>query len=543
MPNGFFSVPNAGNEPVLSYAPGTPERLLLKEALALAKAEVRDLPMIIGGKQVFTGDKVRIAPPHELSHTLGYYHKGGAAEVEHAVEAALQARHAWLTLSWEQRASVFLKAAELLAGPYRARMNAATMLGQSKNVFQAEIDSACELIDFFRFNVDYLTQVYRSQPRSAPGIWNRTEWRPLEGFVFALTPFNFTSIAGNLPTAPALMGNTVVWKPSATQIYSAHVIMEILLEAGLPDGVINIVYTGGKTAADVVFSHPWFAGFHFTGSTEVFNGIWQTIGQNVGKYRSYPRIVGETGGKDFIVAHASADIDALATALTRGAFEYQGQKCSAASRAYIPRSIWPRLRDRLVADLESVKMGSPEDFTNFVNAVIDEGAFDRITSYIERVRQHAEVEILAGGTFSKTEGYYIAPTILVTTNPHYITMEEELFGPVLTLYVYDDAHYEETLALVDNTSVYGLTGAVFATDRHAIEIATTRLMYSAGNFYINDKPTGAVVGQQPFGGSRRSGTNDKAGSILDLLRWVSPRSIKETFIPAKDYRYPFMSRQ
>lgn len=339
------------------------------------------------------------------------------------------------------------------------------------------------------------------------------------------------------------MGNTVVWKPSATQIYSAHVIMEILLEAGLPDGVINIVYTGGKTAADVVFSHPWFAGFHFTGSTEVFNGIWQTIGQNVGKYRSYPRIVGETGGKDFIVAHASADIDALATALTRGAFEYQGQKCSAASRAYIPRSIWPRLRDRLVADLESVKMGSPEDFTNFVNAVIDEGAFDRITSYIERVRQHAEVEILAGGTFSKTEGYYIAPTILVTTNPHYITMEEELFGPVLTLYVYDDAHYEETLALVDNTSVYGLTGAVFATDRHAIEIATTRLMYSAGNFYINDKPTGAVVGQQPFGGSRRSGTNDKAGSILDLLRWVSPRSIKETFIPAKDYRYPFMSRQ
>ena len=540
MPKGIYHVPEAKNEPILSYAPGTPERKAIEEAVQWVYENVVDIPMFIGGKEVKTDKKVRIFPPHKIDHTIGYYYQGGEEEVRRAIDAALATRERWAGMSWEQRASIFLKIADLIAGPYRYKLNAATMVGQSKNVFQAEIDAACELTDFFRFNVQYMTDLYNQQPSSSAQAWNRMEYRPLEGFVFALTPFNFTSIAGNLPTAPALMGNVVVWKPSKTAVYSAHVLMEIFREAGLPEGVINLVFVSGPTAARVVLTHPDFAGFHFTGSTAVFQSIWKMIGENIKIYRSYPRIVGETGGKDYILAHPSANKKALITAIVRGAFEYQGQKCSAASRAYIPETLWKEMKEELVATVQELKMGPPEDFTNFINAVIDEASFDKITSYIEKAKKDKEAEVVVGGGYDKSTGYYIEPTIIRTTDPHYVTMEEELFGPVLTIYVYKDDQFEETMDLLDSTSIYGLTGAVFAQDRFAIERATERLVHTAGNFYINDKPTGAVVGQQPFGGARGSGTNDKAGSLLNLLRWVSPRSIKENFVPPEDYRYPFM---
>lgn len=540
MLKGFFNVPTAVNEPVKSYAPGSPEKIALKAAIKAFKSKELDIPMYIGGKEVRTGKTVRLAPPHEHKHTLGHYHQGDKSHVKMAIEAALAAKPMWENLSWEHRASIFLKAADLIAGPYRAKLNAATMLGQSKNAFQAEIDSACELIDFLRFNVSYMAEIYQQQPQSAPGMWNRIEHRPLEGFVFALTPFNFTAIAGNLPSAPALMGNTVVWKPSNTQIYSANVIMEIFKEAGLPDGVINLIYVSGPDAGEVIFSHPDFAGIHFTGSTGVFQDIWKTIGNNIHNYRSYPRIVGETGGKDFIIAHSSADIKALATAISRGAFEYQGQKCSAASRAYIPQSIWPEVKKIVQEDLASFKIGTVENFTNFINAVIDEKSFDKLASYIDRAKKDPDAEIIAGGTYDKSEGYFIHPTVIQTKNPGYVTMCEELFGPVLTVFVYEDEKFEEIIKIADTTSPYALTGALFAQDRYALERGSYLLRNSAGNFYINDKPTGAVVGQQPFGGARGSGTNDKAGSMINLLRWVSPRTIKETFVPPTDYRYPFM---
>lgn len=539
--SGFFKVPVASNEPVRNYEPGSEDREKLKAKINDLKNKEWDIPMWIDGKEVRTNEKIRISPPHDHRYTLGYYHKGNAEHVKMAIEAAMKAKPAWQEMSWESRASIFLKAAELLAGPYRYTLNAATMLCQSKNVYQAEIDSACELIDFFRFNVQFMAELYAEQPLSAPGVWNRMEYRPLEGFVFALTPFNFTSIAGNLPTAPALMGNTVVWKPSNTQIFSAWFILELLREAGLPDGVINIVYGDGATVGEVVFSHRDFGGIHFTGSTTTFKNIWQTIGNNIFNYRSYPRIVGETGGKDYIVAHPSADVKALITAISRGAFEYQGQKCSAASRIYIPRSIWPMVRDGVIADIESFKIGSPEDFTNFINAVIDEKSFDNIVSYIEHARNSNDSKILAGGTYDKSSGYFITPTFIETTNPFEKCLCEEIFGPVLTAYVYDDNKFEETLKLIDESNDYALTGAVFAQDRKALEIATRLLVNSAGNFYINDKPTGAIVGQQPFGGARASGTNDKAGAKMNLMRWVSARTIKENFNPPKDYRYPFMS--
>ncbi len=540
MPKGIYSVPMPKNEPVLSYAPGTPERQAIEEAIREVYSREVEIPMIIGGKEVRTDKRVPIVAPHDTSKVLGYYYQGGEKEVRMAIEAALKAKKAWESMSWEQRASIFLRMGDLVAGPYRYRLNAATMIGQSKNVYQAEIDSACELADFYRFNTHYMTEIYAHQPSSAPNTWNRMEYRPLEGFVFALTPFNFTSIAGNLPTAPALMGNVAVWKPSKTAIYSAHVLMELYREAGVPDGVINMVFASGPVAARVVLTHPDFAGFHFTGSTAVFQSIWKMIGDNIKTYKSYPRIVGETGGKDYIMVHPSANRKALITAIVRGAFEYQGQKCSAASRAYIPQSIWKEIRDELVETVRGLKMGPPEDFTNFINAVIDEPSFDKITGYIEQAKQDQETEIVVGGGYDKSVGYFIEPTIIRTDDPHYVTMEEELFGPVLTVYIYDDDKFDETLDLLDNTSIYGLTGAIFAQDRYAIEKATARLTHTAGNFYINDKPTGAVVGQQPFGGARGSGTNDKAGSVLNLIRWVSPRSIKENFVPPEDYRYPFM---
>lgn len=543
MSNAIFTVPRAVNEPVLAYAPGSVERKQLKQALQNLKSVEVDIPMYIGGEKVFTQNRRRIHPPHDINHTLGYHAIGDAGHVRQAIDAALKAKKQWEATSWEERAAIFLKAADLLAGPYRAKMNAATMLGQSKNVFQAEIDAVCELADFFRFNVQYMTEIYQQQPESPKGVWNRMEYRPLEGFVFALTPFNFTSIAGNLCGAPALMGNTVVWKPAETQIYSAAVIMEVYEEAGLPPGVVNLVYVDGPTAGEVIFSHPDFAGLHFTGSTGVFNRLWQTIGENLSRYRSYPRIVGETGGKDFVFAHSSADPREVAVALSRGAFEFQGQKCSAASRAYIPGSLWPQVEAYLKADLADFKMGSPEDFRNFINAVIDEKAFDKITSYIAAAKTHQGNEIVAGGNYDKSKGYFIEPTVIKVTDPHYVTMCEELFGPVLTVYVYPDEAFEQTLDLVDNTSPYALTGAVFAKDRYALKVAVDRLRNAAGNFYINDKPTGAVVGQQPFGGARGSGTNDKAGSILNLYRWVSARTIKENFVPPTDYRYPFMSEE
>ncbi|WP_291856881.1 L-glutamate gamma-semialdehyde dehydrogenase [Marinilabilia sp.] len=541
MPKGVFQVPPAKNEPILSYAPGTPERAELKKQLEAYRAVEMDIPMIIGGEEIRTGKKISIHPPHELKHSLGHYHQGDEAHVHQAIDAALKARSKWAGLSWEHRASIFLKAADLLAGPYRQKINAATMLGQSKSAFQAEIDSACEFADFLRFNVQYMTQIYRDQPTSAKDIWNRVEYRPLEGFVFALTPFNFTSIAGNLPSAPAMMGNVVVWKPSKTAIYSAHIIMEIFQEAGLPDGVINLIFASGPVVAREVFDHPDFAGFHFTGSTEVFQSIWKTIGENIHRYRTYPRIVGETGGKDFIIAHKSCNAREVATAIVRGAFEYQGQKCSAASRAYMPASRWEEINKEVQKQLSELKMGPPEDFSNFMNAVIDEASFDKLESVIKEAEQHPEAKIIAGGGCDKSVGYYIEPTIIQTTNPHYRTMQEELFGPILTIYVYDDLKYDETLDILDKTSIYALTGAVFAKDRYIIEKTAKRLTNAAGNFYINDKPTGAVVGQQPFGGARGSGTNDKAGSLINMMRWVSPRTIKENFVPPRDFKYPYMT--
>lgn len=540
MSLGFFNVPVPKNEPVKNYAPGSAEKLALKKQLEAYRSEVRDIPMYIGGKEIRTGDTTPIFPPHDLQHQVAVFHNGTKEHIKQAIDAALAAREQWSHTSWEHRASIFLKAADLLAGPWRAKLNAATMIGQSKNAYQAEIDSACELIDFLRFNVKFMTDIYKQQPESSDGIWNRLEQRPLEGFVFALTPFNFTAIGGNLPTAPAMMGNTVVWKPANTQIYSASVFMEILREAGLPDGVINLVYVSGPDAGDVIFSHPDFAGIHFTGSTGTFNHIWKTIGANISGYKTYPRIVGETGGKDYVFAHPSADKKALAVALSRGAFEYQGQKCSAASRAYVPASIWPEVKNYLLEDLRSFKMGGVEDFSNFVNAVIDEKSFDKIASYIDGARQNPDNEIIAGGTYDKSKGYFIAPTVILTKDPRSVTMCEEIFGPVLTIYVYEDARLEETLDILDSTSVYALTGAIFAQDRYAIEHLSKRLRNASGNFYINDKPTGAVVGQQPFGGARASGTNDKAGSMINLLRWVSPRAIKENFVPPHDYRYPFL---
>lgn len=536
---GDFQYPLPANEPVLNYAPGSPEKAKIKQVLAELKSQVMDIPMFIGGMEVRTGNTKSIHPPHEIQHTLAHFHAGDRTHVEQAIESALKASHDWANTSWENRANIFLKAADLIATKYRPYMNGTTMLGQSKNVFQAEIDSACEIIDFLRFNVHFLSEIYAQQPVSSPGMQNRLEYRPLEGFVLAVTPFNFTAIGGNLPTAPAMCGNVVVWKPANTQIYSAQMFMRILQEAGLPDGVINLVYVEGPTIGDVCFNHRDFAGVHFTGSTGVFNRMWATIGSNTPIYKSYPRVVGETGGKDFVIAHPSADADAVATALLRGAFEYQGQKCSAASRCYIPSNLADAVKQKLVEGVESFKMGSVEDFTNFVNAVIDEKSFDNIAAYIDQAKADGQ-KILVGGTYDKSEGYFVHPTVIEVSDPKYRTMCEEIFGPVLTLYVYPEDQWLETLKLIDETSPYALTGAVLSRDRYAIEQATKVLRNSAGNFYINDKPTGAVVGQQPFGGARASGTNDKAGSALNLYRWLSARTIKETLVSPTDYRYPFM---
>ncbi|MEZ4901025.1 MAG: L-glutamate gamma-semialdehyde dehydrogenase [Spirosomataceae bacterium] len=543
MATGFFNIPTPQNEPVKSYAPHSPERAALKAALAEARNKQIAIPMYIGSEEVITADLHPITPPHDHQHVLGYYSMGDASHVKKAIETALAAREQWANLSWEHRASIFLKAADLLAGPYRAEINAATMLGQSKNAYQAEIDAACEMIDFLRFNVHYAAQIYKEQPQSSEGIWNRLEHRPLEGFVFALTPFNFTAIAGNLPTSAALMGNVCVWKPALTQVYAANVLMKVFKEAGVPDGVINLIYVDGPVAGDIILKHPDFAGIHFTGSTQVFRHIWKTIGDNLALYKSFPRIVGETGGKDFVIAHTSANAKALAVALVRGAFEYQGQKCSAASRAYIPANLWEEVKTYMIADLATMKMGDTEDFSNFINAVIDEKSFDKIANYIVHAKRDPRVTVVAGGNFDKSKGYFIEPTVLLTTDPLYTTMCEEIFGPVLTVYVYEPEKFEETLELVDTTSPYALTGSIFAQDRYVIEMASKKLVNAAGNFYINDKPTGAVVGQQPFGGARASGTNDKAGSMLNLLRWVSPRTIKETFVSPKDYRYPFLGEE
>lgn len=539
MIRGFFNIPNVTNEKVLSYEPGSPERIALKAALAKLEEQVIEIPMYIGSEKVKTGDIHDCTLPHDHQKVIGKYHYGDASHVTKAINAALEAKEQWENMSWEHRASIFLKAAELIAGPYRAEFNAATMLAQSKNVFQAEIDAVCELVDFLRFNVQYMTQIYSEQPDSAPGIWNRLEYRPLEGFIFALTPFNFTSIAGNLPSSAALMGNTVVWKPANSQIYSANMIMKIFKEAGLPDGVINLIYVDGPTAGEIIFNHADFAGLHFTGSTGVFQHLWKTIGTNISKYKTYPKIVGETGGKDFILAHPSADKKAVAVAISRGAFEFQGQKCSAASRVYLPKSMSSQVIEMVLADLESFKMGDVNNFSNFINAVIDKKAFDKITGYIKQAKEDG-VKVLAGGNFDDSKGYFIEPTILLCEDPKYTTMQEEIFGPVLSIYVYDDEKWEETLTLLDETSPYALTGAIFSQDRYAAEQATNVLRNAAGNFYINDKPTGAVVNQQPFGGARASGTNDKAGSVLNLIRWVSPRTIKENFVPPKDYQYPFL---
>ncbi len=544
MQYGDFYYPLPANEPVLNYAPGSPEKKRLKEVLKELKATKIDVPMYIGAEEVRTNKTVEMHPPHQHKHVLGQFHTGDASHVKKAINAALKVKDKWANLSWENRANIFLKAADLLATKYRPYINGTTMLGQSKNVYQAEIDAACELIDFLRFNVHFLSEIYRQQPISGAGVYNRLEYRPLEGFVFALTPFNFTAIGGNLPTSAAMCGNVVVWKCANTQVYSAQMFMRILKEAGLPDGVINLVFVDGPTAGDVIFNHPDFAGIHFTGSTGVFNRMWETIGKNMGMYKSYPRIVGETGGKDFVIAHKSADVDAVVTALARGAFEYQGQKCSAASRAYIPSNMAAEVKKKLVEQVKTMDMGTVEDFTNFVNAVIDEKSFDKLEGYIKNVRKRdSGAKLWVGGKCDKSEGYFIEPTIIEAYDPYYVTMCEELFGPVLTVYIYDENKYEETLKLVDSTSPYALTGAVLAQDRFAVELAVNRLRNSAGNFYINDKPTGAVVGQQPFGGARASGTNDKAGSALNLYRWLSARTIKETFHSPVDYRYPFMNEK
>ena len=543
MSKGVFNVPIASNEAVKSYKDGSVERIELLNTYKIMNSSHIDIPLYIGGEEIRTDNKQNIAPPHDHKHIIGQYSLAEKKHVEMSIENALAAKSKWANLPWNHRVAIFLKAAELLAGPYRARINAATMIAQSKNVYQAEIDAACELIDFFKYNAEYVTQLYSEQPESSEGIWNRLEHRPLEGFVFAITPFNFTSICANLCAAPALMGNVVLWKPAANQVYSAKIIMELFKDAGLPDGVINMVPANGALIGEVVFNHKDFAGLHFTGSTNVFRTLWKTIGNNIEKYRSYPRIVGETGGKDFIIAHKSANANEVATGISRGSFEYQGQKCSAASRAYVPDNIWGDVKKQIISDVKSFKMGSPEDPSNFINAVISEKSFDNISTYIDFVKQQEDAEIIIGGNCDKTNGYFVEPTVIVTTNPKFRTMCEEIFGPVITIYVYEEDRWLETLKLVDETSEYALTGAVFSVDRYAIDEATKLLENAAGNFYINDKPTGAVVGQQPFGGSRGSGTNDKAGSILNLLRWVSPRTIKETFNPAKDYRYPFLEKE
>jgi 1-pyrroline-5-carboxylate dehydrogenase len=541
MQLGYFDYPTPANEPVLSYAPGTPEKLALKKALASLKSKTMDIPMYINGKAVRTGNKIAIHPPHEIKHTLGHFHMGSKKHVDQAITSALKVRNAWADMSWESRAHIFLKAADLLATKYRFEMNAATMLGQSKNAYQAEIDAACELIDFLRFNVHFLSTIYKQQPVSSPGMHNRMEWRGLEGFVLAITPFNFTAIGGNLPASAAMCGNVVVWKAANTQVYSAQLFMRILKEAGLPDGVINLVYVDGPTIGATCFSHPDFAGVHFTGSTGVFNYMWKQIGENIPKYKTYPRIVGETGGKDFVMVHPTADVDTVVTALARGAFEYQGQKCSAASRSYLPKNIAPAVKAKLVKAIQSMKMGTVEDFSNFVNAVIDEKSFDNIAKYINKAKKDKKAKILVGGNFSKKNGYFVEPTVIETSDPKYLTMCEEIFGPVLTIYVYPTNQFEKTLDLLDKTSKYALTGAIISQDRASINLATDKLRHAAGNFYINDKPTGAVVGQQPFGGARASGTNDKAGSMLNLYRWLSARTIKETFNPPTDYKYPFLN--
>ena len=542
MSKGVFNVPIAKNEAVKSYIKGSSER---EELLATYKEMYNssiEIPLYIGGKEIYTDNKKDISPPHDHKHKIGKFNLAEKSQIEMAIESALAAKKNWSNLPWNHRVAIFLKAAELLAGPYRAKINAATMIAQSKNVYQAEIDAACELIDFFKFNAQYVTKLYSEQPESSEGIWNRLEHRPLEGFVFAITPFNFTSICANLCAAPALMGNVVIWKPAATQVYSAKIIMDLFKEAGLPDGVINMVPSNGAEIGEVVFKHRAFAGLHFTGSTNVFRNLWQTIGNNISNYKSYPRIVGETGGKDFIVAHKSANPKQVATGISRGAFEYQGQKCSAASRAYLPSNLWKEIKEQIVKDVNSFKMGSPEDPSNFINAVISEKAFDSIANYIDYAKNEKDAEILVGGNYDKSKGYFIEPTIIITTNQNFKTMHEEIFGPVLTIYIYDENNWLQTLKIIDQTSDYALTGAVFSRDRYAIDEATKALENAAGNFYINDKPTGAVVGQQPFGGSRGSGTNDKAGSVLNLLRWVSPRTIKETFNPPTDYRYPFLEK-
>ncbi len=540
MGKGFFKVPVAVNEPVKSYAPGSPERESVLKTYRQMYTSTVDVPLYINGEEIYTGDTGTISPPHDHKHTLGTYHKAKKKHVQQAIDTALEARKSWSKMPWQQRAGIFLRAAELLAGPYRDKINAATMLGQSKNIYQAEIDAACEFIDFLRFNVQFMTEIYAEQPESTSGAWNRLQYRPLEGFIYAITPFNFTAIAGNLPASAALMGNVVVWKPSDSQVYSAKVITDVFQEAGVPDGVINVVYGDPVMITDTILSSPDFSGLHFTGSTDIFKLLWKQIGQNIENYKTYPRIVGETGGKDFIVAHKSSDPIQIATAIARGAFEFQGQKCSAASRAYLPKSLWPQIKEQLVKDVKSFKMGSPEDMGNFITAVIHEGSFDKLAKYIDQAKKDKNAEIVVGGNYDKSKGYFIEPTVILTEDPKYTTMCTELFGPVMTIYLYEDEKWEETLHLVDGTSEYALTGAVFSEDRYALEIAVDILENAAGNFYINDKPTGAVVGQQPFGGARASGTNDKAGSKLNLLRWVSPRMLKETFVTPVDYRYPFL---
>jgi 1-pyrroline-5-carboxylate dehydrogenase len=540
MSQGIYKVPQAKNEPVRSYAKNSPERIALLQAIKELKSQSIDVPMIIGGKEIRTENKIRLAPPHEHKHTLGHASKGNAQHVSDAIDAALKAKDKWAAMHWEQRMAIFMKAGELLRTKYRNTILAATMLAQSKNVFQAEIDAACELIDFLNFNVEFATEIYNEQPYSPEGMWNRLEYRALEGFVLAVTPFNFTAIAGNLPMSAAMMGNTVVWKCANSQIYSAHFLMKLFIEAGIPDGVINLVFSGGKEVGEICFTHPDFAGVHFTGSTGVFQSMWSSIGTNITKYKTYPRIVGETGGKDFVFAHPSSDVHAFSTALIRGAFEYQGQKCSAASRAYCPASLWETVKSNIARDLKEIKMGTVEDTSNFVNAVIDETSFDNIVNYIEMTKKSSDAEIIFGGGYDKSVGYFVEPTIILAKTPKFTTMCEEIFGPVLTIFVYEDTKWRETLKIVDETSPYALTGAVFAQCRYAIEDMTEILKNAAGNFYINDKPTGAVVGQQPFGGARASGTNDKAGSKLNLLRWVSVRTIKETFNPPVDYKYPFL---
>lgn len=543
MSKGVYKLPEIKNEPILSYAPGSAERKALKQKLEELNKGGVDIPMIINGKEVRTNNIKDIRPPHNHQHLLGHYHQGDNSHVQMAIDAALNAKPAWEAMNWESRAAIFLKAADLIAGPYRTDFNAVTMIGQSKNAFQSEIDAVCELIDFYRFNVKNMMEIYKMQPNSSPGVWNRMVWRPLEGFIFALSPFNFTSIAANLGGAPALMGNTVVWKPSKTAIYSAYLIMKVLKEAGLPDGVINLVYVGGREATDVIFNHRDFAGLHFTGSTSVFNSMWETIGKNLSKYKSYPRIVGETGGKDYIFAEETANAKQVATAITRGAFEYQGQKCSAASRAFIPTNIWEQTLEYVKEDLAKIKTGVVEDFSNFVNAVIDEDSFDKLSKAIDDAKASPDAEIVCGGAYDKSKGYFIQPTVIQAKKTDYITMKEELFGPILTVYVYDPKDLEQTLDILDTSTDYALTGAIFSSNRAMIEKLTTRLMHTAGNFYINDKPTGAVVGQQPFGGARASGTNDKAGAKVNLLRWTSQRTIKETFTPPVDYKYPFLEEE